>query len=84
MSEIANGITIIQNQMQGYKVICRLNARSLKYQNKTITVKEGMNEDVGVYTFSLGGAAGLGCRPCGIAGGFLVGIMALGCMPAYN
>jgi HlyD family secretion protein len=42
VSEIANDITIVQNQMQGFKVICSLNSRSLKYQNKTVTVKKGM------------------------------------------
>jgi HlyD family secretion protein len=42
VSEIANDITVVQNQMQGFKVICSLNSRSLKYQNKTVTVKKGM------------------------------------------
>lgn len=42
VSEIANDITIVQYQMQGFKVICILNSRSLKYQNKTVTIKKGM------------------------------------------
>jgi len=42
VSEIANDITVNQNQIQGFKVICSLDSKTLKYQNKIVTVKKGM------------------------------------------
>ncbi len=40
--EIANDVTISENQMPLFKVICSLENKELKYKNTTVSVKKGM------------------------------------------